>query len=309
MGDGGACAARRIIPPAAYDPDMSDTPPSPPSSPTPSSASSHAAPRALVVRTAGTNCDAELCRAFERAGARADLVHVRALITEPERIDDYDLIGFPGGFSYGDDIASGRILAMQIRERLYQPLRRAAERGAAMIGVCNGFQVLVQVGLLPGPMAGETWPNDAAPEARVALADNFPPRFKDGWVRVVADTSSPCVWTRGLHGISSDETMILPIAHGEGRFVARDHTTLTDLESNGQIALRYLDNPNGSMGDVAGICDASGRIFGLMPHPERYLDWNRHPFWTRLGMETRSGKTPGLAMFTGAVESVRGTMV
>jgi phosphoribosylformylglycinamidine synthase subunit PurQ / glutaminase len=262
-------------------------------------------PRALIVRTAGTNCDTELVRAFERAGATPDLVHVRALMADPDQIDRYDLIGFPGGFSYGDDIASGRILAMQVRNRLYQPLRRAAERGAAMIGVCNGFQVLVQVGLLPGPQAGEPWPADAAPEARVALTDNTPPRFKDGWVRVAADADSPCVWTCGLLEHGTGDTMMLPIAHGEGRFVARDHQTLAELESNGQVALRYLDNPNGSMGDVAGICDASGRIFGLMPHPERYLDWTRHPFWTRLDATTRSGATPGLAMFAGAVESVR----
>jgi phosphoribosylformylglycinamidine synthase len=263
------------------------------------------APRALVVRTAGTNCDAELVRAFERAGARTDLVHVRALIADPDAVDAYDLVGFPGGFSYGDDIASGRILAMQFRERLYQPLRRAAERGAAMIGVCNGFQVLVQVGLLPGPDAGEPWPADAAPAARVALAENDPPRFQDRWVPVHADPGSNCVWTRALLDPRPADAMILPIAHGEGRFVARDAATLRALESNGQVALRYTANPNGSMGDVAGICDASGRIFGLMPHPERYLDWTRHPFWTRLPADDRAGPTPGLAMFAGAVESVR----
>ncbi|MCC5823088.1 MAG: phosphoribosylformylglycinamidine synthase subunit PurQ [Phycisphaerales bacterium] len=266
-------------------------------------------PRALIVRTAGTNCDAELARAFEMAGARPELVHVRALIAEPGQIDGYDLIGFPGGFSYGDDIASGRILAMQVRERLYGPLRRAAERGVAMIGVCNGFQVLTQVGLLPGPEAGAGWPEDRAPEARVALTDNFPPRFKDGWVRVAAEAASACVWTRGLLGDQAEEAMVLPIAHAEGRFVARDHATLTALEAAGQVALRYVDNPNGSMGDVAGICDATGRIFGLMPHPERYLDWNRHPFWTRLSQSARSGPTPGLAMFTGAVEAVRAAAV
>jgi|TARA_R110000782_G_scaffold13976_2_gene40902 phosphoribosylformylglycinamidine synthase len=262
-------------------------------------------PRALIVRTAGTNCDAELARAFERAGAAPELVHVRALIAEPGRLDDFDLFGFPGGFSYGDDIASGRILAMQLRERLYEPLRRAAERGAAMIGVCNGFQVLVQVGLLPGPDAGQPWPESAAPGARVALAENIPPRFKDAWVRVAADAGSPCVWTRGLLEAHPRDAMMLPIAHGEGRFVAENDATLAALASNGQIALRYTDNPNGSMGDVAGICDASGRIFGLMPHPERYLDWNRHPFRTRLADADRAGPTPGLAMFTGAVESVR----
>lgn len=266
-------------------------------------------PRALIVRTAGTNCDTELCRAFEMAGARAELVHVNALIDAPDRIDAYDLIGFPGGFSYGDDIASGRILAMLVRERLYGPLRRAAERGVAMIGVCNGFQVLTQVGLLPGPLGGEGWPRDVAPAARVALTDNIPPRFKDGWVRVAADPASACVWTQGLLEGHDEAAMVLPIAHGEGRFVAHDHATLAALESGGQVAMRYLDNPNGSMGDVAGICDASGRIFGLMPHPERYLDWNRHPFWTRLSGSVRSGRTPGLAMFAGAVGSVRAAAV
>lgn len=266
-------------------------------------------PRALIVRTAGTNCDAELVRAFQRAGAATELVHVRALMADPARIDGFDLIGFPGGFSYGDDIASGRILAMQLREHLYEPLRRAAERGVAMIGVCNGFQVLVQVGLLPGPESGRPWPADAAPAPRVALTDNIPPRFKDGWVRVEADAGSPCVWTRGLLEAHPDDAMMLPIAHGEGRFVTRDAATLDALVSAGQVALRYVDNPNGSAGDVAGICDASGRIFGLMPHPERYLDWSRHPFRTRLTDADRAGPTPGLAMFTGAVEAVRNAAV
>lgn len=263
------------------------------------------APRALIVRTAGTNCDAELCRAFELGGARVERVHVRALIDEPARFDDFDLIGFPGGFSYGDDVASGRILAMQVRERLYPALRAAAERGAAMIGVCNGFQVLVQVGLLPGPSAGDSWPERAAPEQRVALADNDPPRFTDRWVRIAPDAASNCVWTRGLLETPAGDAMMLPIAHGEGRFVPRDADTLRALERGRQVALRYVDNPNGSAGDVAGICDASGRIFGLMPHPERYLDWTRHPFWTRLDAATRSRRTPGLAMFAGAVEAVR----
>ena len=271
------------------------------------------APRALVVRAAGTNCDAELVRAFQLAGAAADLVHIRALIDNPDSIDAYDLIGFPGGFSYGDDIASGRILAMQVRERLYQPLRRAAERGAAIIGVCNGFQVLTQVGLLPGPAAGQPWPADAPPLATVALADNTPPRFKDGWVGVQANPASNCVWTRGLLGTHPQDAMMLPIAHGEGRFVVRDQEVLHALEASNQIALRYTDNPNGSTGDIAGVCAASGRIFGLMPHPERYLDWSRHPFWTRLDLpddgSEHAADTPGLAMFKGAVESVRNAAV
>lgn len=271
------------------------------------------APRALVVRAAGTNCDTELVRAFRLAGAAPDLVHIRALMDNPDSIDAYDLIGFPGGFSYGDDIASGRILAMQVREHLYQPLRRAAERGAAIIGVCNGFQVLTQVGLLPGPATGQPWPADAPPLATVALTDNTPPRFKDGWVRVEANPASNCVWTRGLLGHNgtthTPDAMMLPIAHGEGRFVVRDQQVLHALEASNQIALRYTENPNGSTAEVAGICDASGRIFGLMPHPERYLDWSRHPFWTRIRPDAQSSDTPGLAMFKGAVESVRSAAV
>jgi len=262
-------------------------------------------PRALIIRTAGTNCDAELVRAFELAGAASELIHIRALIDDPARFDAFDLIGFPGGFSYGDDVASGRILAMQARERLYPALRAAADRGAAMIGVCNGFQVLVQVGLLPGPGKGEAWPEGAAPAARVALGENEPPRFVDRWVGVEADGDSSCVWTRGLLGYDHRDQAMLPVAHGEGRFIPEDQATLDRLIEHGQVALRYRDNPNGSAGDVAGICDASGRIFGLMPHPERYLDWNRHPFWTRLDRTACPERTPGLAMFVGAVEAVR----
>lgn len=262
-------------------------------------------PRALVIRTAGTNCDAELVRAFEMGGASPELIHIQALIDDPARIRRFELIGFPGGFSYGDDVASGRILAMQARERLYPALRDAAARGAAMIGVCNGFQVMVQVGLLPGPGAGEGWPEGEPPRARVALAENEPPRFVDRWVGVEAGRLSHCVWTRGLGGFTAPEHAMLPIAHGEGRFVPEDDAVLRDLEQRGQVALRYRDNPNGSAGDVAGICDASGRIFGLMPHPERYLDWNRHPFWTRFDRAGLPDRTPGLAMFASAVDAVR----
>lgn len=266
-------------------------------------------PTALVVRAAGTNCEQELVRAFAMAGATPRLVHIDALLREAALIEDADLIGLPGGFSYGDDIASGRILAMKVRERLYPDLRAAAERGCPIIGVCNGFQVLVQAGLLPGPEEGERWP-DSAPTPTIALTDNARARFIDDWVAVEAAPDSPCVWTAPLAdralGPAAAEIMRLPIAHGEGRFVARDEALLRRLAERGQIALRYRDNPNGSQDAVAGICDATGRIFGLMPHPERYLEWNRHPWWTRLPESSRRGQTPGLAMFRAAVESVAG---
>jgi len=268
-------------------------------------------PRALVLRTAGTNCDAELCRAFSLAGASPELVHVDRLIAEPQRLESFDLIGFPGGFSYGDDIASGRILAMKLREHLYPALRAAAQRGTPMIGVCNGFQVLVQVGLLPGPGAGEPWPADRPPEQTLSLSDNIDARFVDRWVGIEPVANSICLWTRGLETCLADrpterrDAMQLPVAHGEGRLVARSPETLRDLASRGQIALRYADNFNGSQDAIAGVCDLSGRIFGLMPHPERYLDWTRHPYWTRLPRTLKASETPGLLMFRNAIRATR----
>jgi phosphoribosylformylglycinamidine synthase len=284
-------------------------------------------PTALVVRAAGTNCDQEMCRAFALAGAEVDLVHVDRLIAEPARVGRYDLIGFPGGFSYGDDIASGRIFAVRLRENLWPALREAAARGVPMIGACNGFQVLVQVGLLPGPEVaaggagaegGEIEPalvwKDAAPAQRAALSENVRGRFEDRWVGVEFDEASPCLWTRGVAeraraGVAGDDdagrdVLMLPVAHGEGRFVADRPETLAALQRRGQVPLRYTDNYNGSEGAVAGVCDATGRIFGLMPHPERYLDWTRHPYFTRLDAGTRAGATIGRMMFENAVREV-----
>ncbi|MEM0982964.1 MAG: phosphoribosylformylglycinamidine synthase subunit PurQ [Planctomycetota bacterium] len=251
-------------------------------------------PRALIVRTAGTNCDQELIRAFEMAGATPDVAHVDALIADPGRVASAPLIGLPGGFSYGDDVASGRLLAARVRERLLPAMRSAVEAGAAVIGVCNGFQVLVQAGLLPG-FADQTGPE-------VALVENASARFIDRWAPVEVGSAN-CVWTEPLRAFESETTRVLPIAHGEGRFVALD-TVLGRLEAEGHVALRYAEDVNGSADRIAGICDSTGRVFGLMPHPERYLDWNRHPAFTRLAPDAKSGDTPGLAMFRAAVESV-----
>ncbi len=247
-----------------------------------------------------------MLRAFEAAGARADLLHLDALINNPALCDNYDLFGFPGGFSFGDDIASGRIFAMKVRERLYPALREALNRGCPVIGACNGFQVLVQVGLLPGPGGTQReWPS-APPAQTVALADNQDARFHDRWVPVTYETSSVCIWTRGLTEAfpaeSHADAFHLPVAHGEGRFVTASEAVLADLEAGGQVAVRYGDNYNGSQNAIAGICDASGLVFGLMPHPERFLEWNRHPWWTRLPTSTRAQETPGLRMFRNAVE-------
>ena len=243
-------------------------------------------PTALLLRTAGTNCDQELAHAFALCGADVELVHLNELLADPSPIQCCDILGFPGGFSYGDDIAAGRILAARLRKHLLPQLRAAIDRGVVMIGICNGFQVLVKLGLLPDPHAdGQS----------VTLADNTSGRFTARWVRLVANPESVCVWTRGLG------EMELPVAHGEGRFVAPPEV-FNAISSSGQVALRYAvdDNPNGSLDHIAGICDPTGRVFGLMPHPERYVDLTQHPAWTRRG---DNGEPAGLRMIRAGVEA------
>lgn len=249
-----------------------------------------------------------MLRGFDMAGADTELVHLDALLREPALLDKAHLIGFPGGFSYGDDIASGRIFAMRVREKLWPALHRALSRGVPIIGACNGFQVLVQIGLLPGPGAGWASSGSHPPEQTVALTDNTQARFMDRWVGVEVEPKCRCVWTQGLdEGLDAQvrtEAMMLPIAHGEGRLVASPEVLAT-LESQGHIALRYREDVNGSAARIAGLCDASGLVFGLMPHPERFLEWNRHPAWTRLPSEVRGRVTPGLKFFQNAVAAVR----
>lgn len=237
-------------------------------------------PSVLVLRAPGTNCDAETAYAFEQAGARTERVHVNRLLESPSLIDAFQILCIPGGFSYGDDIAAGRILGNQIQHHLAGAIRTFRDRGHLILGICNGFQVLIKSGVLVdddsqlGPPATLTW--------------NQSGRYEDRWVRLGA-TSSPCVFLRGI------DTLYLPIAHAEGKFVPRDADVLRTLDARGQLALRYLPqdgsatgdplpfphNPNGSVGNVAGLCDATGRVLGLMPHPERHIDPTQHPRWTR----------------------------
>ena len=212
---------------------------------------------ALIITTAGINCDRELGEAFALAGSAVHYRHLNDLMAEPSIIDRYDLIGLPGGFSYGDAVAAGRVTAQLVRNTIYAQLVSAIERGVPMIAPCNGFQIAVQVGLLPGPEAGAVWPAEP-PSPTVTLARNDSARFVDRWTRVEVPADTRCVWTRGL--VAGDETSLLPIAHGEGRFVPESDAVLHRLADDGRIAVRYAadDNPNGSVADVAGICDASG---------------------------------------------------
>jgi phosphoribosylformylglycinamidine synthase I len=249
-------------------------------------------PTALILRTAGTNCDRELAYAFELAGTATRTIHLNDLIADPAELERADLVGFPGGFSYGDDIAAGRIFANRLRQRLAAPLRAAVDRGVPMIGVCNGFQVLVKAGLLPFPDAATDGRQDAT------LADNATGRFIDRWVPVSAEDTSTCVWTRGLGSFD------LPIAHGEGRFVPASAEVLNRLQEAGQIALRYRQNPNGSVADIAGVCDPTGLILGLMPHPERFIHPTQHPTWTRQTDEQRDQTPTGLRFFQNAVQHI-----
>jgi phosphoribosylformylglycinamidine synthase len=256
-------------------------------------------PRTLILRTAGVNCDKETAYAFELAGASPEFVHVNEVLENPQIMDGYQLMGVPGGFSYGDDIAAGRIFANQIRHHLGDAFARFIEAQKPIIGVCNGFQVLVKTDLLPGRIAGRHGQT-------CTLAHNDCGRFVDRWVRLAA-RSKKCVWTSGL------DRLELPIAHGEGKFVPADESVRKALWENDQVALVYTkedgtpaagqfpDNPNGSTDDIAGVCDASGLVFGLMPHPERFVDALQHPAWTRRG---KTGEGEGLAIFRNAVKHV-----
>ena len=256
--------------------------------------------KALVLTAAGINCDEELADAFELAGAESEFVHLNTLIDRPELVDDYQLIGIPGGFSYGDAVAAGRIMAQLMRQHLYAPLVRAIERGVPIFAPCNGFQIAAQMGLLPGPRPGEPWA-DNAPTPNVTLADNQSARFEDRWTRVRVPDDTVCIWTQALR--TDPETSVLPSAHGEGRFIAGDDELYDDLRDRGQVALMYADgdNFNGSARSIAGICDPSGLMFGLMPHPERFTHWTQHPFWTRLDAASTNNEPMGLQMFRNAV--------
>ncbi len=252
-------------------------------------------PRALVLRAPGTNCDEETAFAWRLAGAEAETWHIGRVLGSPDGLDSFQILTLPGGFSYGDDLGSGKILASRLGTVLGDPLRRFLDRGGLVLGICNGFQVLVKAGLLPG----------AAGLGHATLTFNDSGHFESRWSRLIP--------TPGLSPfLLDDEPIELPVAHGEGKFVLAEDDALARLESAGQVVLRYADesgrvastypaNPNGSPGAVAGLCDPTGRVFGLMPHPERHVDPLHHPRWTRRGLD-REGD--GLRIFRNAVRAL-----
>ncbi len=242
--------------------------------------------KAIVLRTAGTNCDQETLHALRLAGAAPELVHMNALLSGQTTLDPYPLMVIPGGFSYGDDIAAGKLLANELRFRLGEPLKKFIAQGKIVIGICNGFQVLVKAGFLPESPEGRQ---------RATLAANDSGHFQCHWVRLKREKST-CTWLN-----STDTEWELPIAHGEGKFMTQDDKTLRELEKNVQVVFRYAGtNPNGSVRSIAGICSKQGNVVGLMPHPERHVRGNQHPEWTRHGWGAAEGV--GLQMFQAAVD-------
>jgi phosphoribosylformylglycinamidine synthase I len=238
-------------------------------------------PKVLVIRAAGSNCENETAWAYELAGAKADIKHINSWLDKPSMLDDYQGLAIPGGFSYGDDIASGKILANQLRFNLMQPIEKLLSRGGLILGICNGFQVLVKAGLLG--------------QGQVTLTHNDSGKYIDTWVRL-KNAKSKCLF------LKNEDEMDLPIAHAEGKIVLKQGHKLAKMESAGEIALYYEGfNPNGSEGDIAGLCDPSGQILGLMPHPERFLRFENHPQWTRQEAPV-DGKGDGFAIFKNAVE-------
>lgn len=251
-------------------------------------------PKVLVLRTAGTNCDKETVFAFEACGADTELLHINALVENKKRLFDFQILAIPGGFSYGDDIAAGKILANELKYKLQDELKEFMQDSRLIIGICNGFQVLVKAGILPGN-------KEFKQEATLSLNDSA--KFEDRWVYL--KRQDKCVWTKDL-----PEIIYLPVAHGEGKFMAENKTALSNLIEHNQVVLQYCDaegrldgyphNPNGSELNIAGICDATGRVFGLMPHPERHFSFLQSP--KHLRREFKDNVAAGALIIRNGVE-------
>lgn len=236
-------------------------------------------PRVCVLKTDGINCDEEIMHAFRTAGGRPKLVHVNELRGKEENLRNYRILALPGGFSYGDDVASGKILAIELTSYLADQINDFAQgRKGLVLGVCNGFQVLVRTGLLPFGKMGEM---------QATLTNNDSGHFECRWVNLKVEEKNTCLFTEGMKGVVSYQ-----VAHGEGKFYTNSEI-MQKIEDQNLVVFRYCnvsgnptqqypENPNGSLNAIAGICDSSGRILGLMPHPERFVTKTQHPNWRRM---------------------------
>jgi len=242
-------------------------------------------PKICILRVGGTNCDAETKAALDDMGTRAEILHLNKLIDG--KLTRYDALIIPGGFSYGDYVRAGAILGKKVSNKFSRELKRFVEEGRPILGICNGFQVLVESGLLPGFEGMWDYP-------QAALALNSSARFECRWIHLKHENRGKCVFTRKL-GIG--RKIFIPVAHAEGRFVFqkdKEAEYLRKLDENDQLVFRYCDekgnyaegnyptNPNGAFYDIAGICDPNGTVFGLMPHPERAYWGVQLPNWTAM---------------------------
>jgi phosphoribosylformylglycinamidine synthase len=264
----------------------------------------------LVLTGFGLNCDYETAYAFELAGAVATRVHINSLISGEHALHDFDILVFDGGFSWGDDHGAGVLEAVRLKSNIGPAILKFIDAGKLVLGICNGFQALVNLGLLPG--------FDSDYETRhVALTCNDCGSFRDDWVALIGNPDSHCVFTKGVSQLD------LPIRHGEGKLYASPEV-INQLINNGQVVLQYAApngelaegqfpfNPNGSVHDIAGICDPTGRVFGLMPHPEAFNHWTNHPDWTRRKESMKrqdepipSDLTPGVQILKNGVDYIR----
>ncbi len=266
--------------------------------------------KALVLTGFGLNCDNETALAFELAGAAAHRVHINSLVSGDVKLADFQVLAFGGGFSWGDDHGAGVIQAVKLKTHIGRDLLEFVGAGKLVIGICNGFQALVNLGLLPGMDQDYT-------RRSVSVTYNDCGNFQDRWVHLKANEKSPCVFTKNIPMAD------FPIRHGEGKFIA-DPDMIRKIAQQGQIVFQYADkdgnpaggkfplNPNGSLNDIAGICDPTGRVFGLMPHPEGYNHFTNHPDWTRKSQEAKrqgigfgQGITPGIALFKNGVDYIK----
>ena len=264
----------------------------------------------VVLTGYGLNCDYETAYAFELAGGVAHRVHINALISGEASLEEYDILVFDGGFSWGDDHGAGVLEAVRLKSNIGEAVCEFIEAKKLIMGICNGFQALVNLGLLPG-FDGDHDTRD------VALTFNDCGNFRDDWVPLLGNPDSPCVFTRGITRTE------LPIRHGEGKFYASPEV-IKRLIDNGQVVFQYATpqgeaaqgqfpfNPNGSVHDIAGICDPTGRIFGLMPHPEAFNHWTNHPDWTHMkeamkrhGQSSPPDLTAGVQILKNGVDYIR----